>query len=325
MPSQEHAVIVTAPRKAELLPLEIDPSPLKPTEVAGHTLATLISAGTELAYNYEGQKYPSRPGYAAVFRVESAGAEVTDLKPGDVAFCMGNHQSYQRRMREDVVPVPAGLRPEVAVFARMMGVSMSTLTTTIARPPEMVVVSGLGPIGNMAAQVFTACGYQVIACDPLAERRRVAAEVGLADVRAAIPLDDALVAGRAGLVVECSGHEQAAMDGCKVVRQRGEVVLVGVPWKKNVDLQVHDMLHVIFHHYVVLRSGWEWEVPGHATPFMTNSLYGNFAAALKWLAQGRVKAQGLYQTVSPGDAQEVYQNLLNRRAQKLAMVFDWAR
>ncbi len=73
----EYGVVVTAREKAELLPIQIDPAPLGPNEVAGRTLATVISAGTELAWAYTGKDFPTRPGYAAVFRVESIGPEVS--------------------------------------------------------------------------------------------------------------------------------------------------------------------------------------------------------------------------------------------------------
>lgn len=321
---QEYAVTVTAREKAELLPMEIDSKPLEPKEVTGHTLATVISAGTELAWNYRGKEFPSRPGYAAVFRVEQVGSEVTDVAAGDLVFCMGGHRSFQRTTREKVVPVPHGMKPEVAVFARMMGISMSTLTTTTARPPEKVLVSGLGLVGHLAAQIFTACGYEVFACDPFEPRRQIAQQMGIPNVLPAVPLEDRKIAGQVGLVVECSGHEQAVLDGCKVVRKRGEVAMVGVPWRRMTDMPAHELLYVIFHNYVVLRSGWEWELPNQPTSFITNSIHGNFTGALRYLCEGRVRVEGLYQMTPPQDCQQAYQSLLHKTAEKLAIVFDWA-
>ncbi len=319
-----HGVVITAREKAELLPVDFDTAPPGPTEVIGRTLATVISAGTELAGVYTVERTaPARPGYAAVFEVEQVGEGVTDLRPGEMAFCMGQHQSRQRTTREKVVPVPAGMRPENGVFARMMGVSMSTLTTTTARPPGMVLVTGLGLVGHLAAQLFASCGYDVIACDPVAARREIARKMGIMKVLDAVPLDNPEIAGRVDLVVECSGHEQAVLDACKVVRKRGEVVLVGVPWRRMADLQAFDLLHAVFHKYAVLRSGWEWEVPHQPTDFVTGSLFGQFAGALRWLCQGRVQVQGLYEKAAPRDCQRAYQDLLHKRNASLAIVFDW--
>jgi len=75
------------------------------------------------------------------------GQDVADVRAGDLMFGMGPHRSFQRFARADVLPLPPGLSPASAVFARMMGVTMSTLVTTTARPPARVLVSGLGLVG----------------------------------------------------------------------------------------------------------------------------------------------------------------------------------
>src|SRR4051794_38813694 len=107
--SHEYTVTVTAHEQAELLASEPDARPLGPKEVAGRTLATLISAGTELAGAYLASSFPRVPGYAAVFEVEAIGSEVEGIHVGDHAFCMGPHRSFQRVTRDDSVPVPQGL------------------------------------------------------------------------------------------------------------------------------------------------------------------------------------------------------------------------
>ena len=131
----EYAVTFTERETAKLLPVEIDTDAIGANEVAGHTLATLISAGTELNSGYLGNNFPRQSGYAAAFKVEKVGENVADISPGDLAFCPGNHASYQRKPASQVIRLPDNLTPEIAVFARMMGVSMTTLTTTSARPP----------------------------------------------------------------------------------------------------------------------------------------------------------------------------------------------
>lgn len=319
----EHQVIITGYEQAELRPVERPPAPLEPQEVAGRTLATIISAGTELASAYQGAHFPARPGYAAVFEVEQVGSGVQDIQVGDRVFGMGPHRSFQRLSREQVVKVPDGLPPERAVFARMMCVTMSTLTTTTARPPQKVLVTGLGLVGHLAAQMFARCGYEVTACDPSESRRNFAVQAGIRRVLPAVPLDDPDMAGQVALVVECSGHEQAALDGCRIVRKRGEVVLVGTPWRRRTDLTAHELTHAVFFRYVTLRSGWEWELPLHEAEFRTNSIFGNFAAALRWLAEGHVRVERLYALVSPRDAQTAYQDLLHQRGERLAVVLDW--
>ncbi|NUQ01643.1 MAG: zinc-binding alcohol dehydrogenase [Armatimonadetes bacterium] len=320
--TDDYAVFFTAPEKAELLAAPRPTTPLAPDEVAGRTLASLVSPGTELQSGYLGERFPSSPGYAAVFEITAVGDDISDLQPGERALVMGPHRSWQRQKRPNVVRVPAGLAPEVATFARLMAVSMTTLTTTAARPPAAVMVSGLGPVGHLAAQLFAGCGYRVLGVDPIASRRAKLEAVGLPAVPAA-PLEAEEWRDAIALVVECSGHEQAVLDACQIVRQGGEVVMVGVPWRRRSDLLAFDLLRLVFHRYVHLRSGWEWELPRHPAAFARGSHQGNTAGALDWLAAGRINVDGLLAQAPPADCQEVYQGLLHRPDEHFAVVFDW--
>ncbi len=317
------AVLFTARRRAELRTVDFDGSPLGPTELRGSTVVSLISPGTELSGGFLGEDFPRPPGYAAVFRIEETGGEVNDVSPGDLVFTMGAHQSQQRCDRREAVRVPGGLPAARAVAARLMGVSMTTLATTAARSRELVLVTGLGIVGNLAAQIFSTCAYRVVGVEPRPERRALAESIGLKDVRESVPLDDDEVRGRVALVLECSGHEQAALDGCRAVRRSGEVVLIGVPWQRRTDLLAHELLDAVFHRYAVLRSGWEWEIPRHSDQFSHRSIFGNFRTALRWLEDGRVRVDGLYPAVSPEDAGRVYEDLLEKRADGLTAAFDW--
>lgn len=319
------AVTFVGPEKAVLAPVGFVASLPGADEIEGRTLVTLVSAGTELNYFAHPAAEAQIVGYAAIFEVTAVGENVTTLKPGDVAFTMGGHVSRQRCHVSEAIPVPAGLAPEQAVFARLMNVSMSTLTTTYARPPAKVLVTGLGLVGHLGARVFDLCGYDVVAVDPMEQRRRIAREYGLRDVRETVPLEDPEVAGKVALALECSGHEQATLDAINAVAKRSEVVLVGVPWQRKTDLTAHAITHAIFHKYAVVRSGWEWEVPRHATDFVQGSLFGQMAGAMRWIAEGRMRVEGLCGLEAPSDCQEVYSKLLARKYERLAAVFDWRK
>jgi threonine dehydrogenase-like Zn-dependent dehydrogenase len=320
----EYAITFTRPDQAELLAVEPPAEPLGPNEIAGRTLVTLISVGSELRGGYRRGPFPRVPGYAAVCEAEDIGAEVSGITAGDHLFVMGPHRSFQRCSVNDALRVPDGLPPETAVFARMMAISMSTLATTAVRPPEKVLVTGLGLVGHLAARIFSLCGYEVTACEPSALRRDIAARNGVERALPALPLDDPAYIGKVGLVVECSGHEQATLDACRLVRRAGEVVLVGVPWERRTEIYAHDLLFTVFDKYVVLRSGWEWQIPLHDTEFRGNSIFGDLAAALQWLAQGCITVAGLYDLAPPREAQRAYQDFRHERAKTLTTVFDWS-
>lgn len=323
MATSMNAIAFVAKERAELVDWALTPTPLGEQDVTGRTLATLASPGTELNGYIAERTEPGLSGYAAVCEIDEVGSAVVDLKPGDRVFCMGAHASRQRCHQSEAIRIPAGMDPAVAVFARLMGVSWSTLVTTTARPPDRVLVTGLGPVGNLAAQIFSAAGYTVTAVDPVANRRALAQSLGLEDVRESVPTDVAVLGGAIQLAVECSGHERAVIDCCQVAAKRGEVVLVGVPWRKRCDASAFEVLHAVFHRYVVLRSGWEWEVPRQARDFTVGSIQADLAGALRWLREGRVKVDGLAVRARPAEAQQVWQDLLHQRGTCPTAVFDW--
>ena len=313
-----------------------DDPPLGSGEVRGRTLASIDSPGTVLAVwgGAMPDAFPAHPGHGAVFEVEEVGSEVTGIAPGDRLFCQGASRSTQQYVAHLTVPVPDGIDPVTAVLARLMGVSMTTLMTTGARPGDLVAVTGLGPVGYLAAHLFRLANYEVIAVDPDARRRRWASASGISRVYGQVPRDDPSIAGRVDLVVECSGNEAAVADACKVLAMGAEVVLVGTPWVRKTEIYAHEILNAVFYRLATLRSGWEFELPLRRMPFANrghNRDYSNarhtvlsgYRRALAWLAAGRIPLDGMVRTVAPRDAAAVYRRLQRREYEELFLVWDW--
>jgi len=307
--------------------------PLGPNEIRGETVCTMISQGTELAWA-DGEDFPIRPGYGAVFRVNETGTATEGVESGELRFCMGAHRSTQQFDVRFTLPVPSGMVPETAVLARLMGVSMTTLMTTRARPGDKVVIAGAGPVGLLAAQNFRIGGYDVAVVEPDANRRAQVAATGIERVFETMPSDDPTFAEATALVVDCSGHEGAVLDACNLVRQGGEVVLVGVPWRKLTQITAHDVLRAIFFNYVHLRSGWEWELPILSRGFVweellegynnsSQSIFGGFRKALNWLERGLVNVEGLVVSRSPADPAGLYSDIAAYRIREPLIVLDW--
>jgi threonine dehydrogenase-like Zn-dependent dehydrogenase len=308
-------------------------APLAPGEIRGRSICTLVSQGTEIGWA-NGDSFPIRPGYAAVFRVEEIGEGVTGVAQGDLRFAMGYHRATQTHDVRHTLPLPGGMEPGTAVLARLMGVSMTTLMTTRARPGDRVIVTGAGPVGILAAHLFHLSAYRVTVVDPEPTRRSQVQASGIPDVHAAMPLGDPTYQGKVALVVDCSGHEGAALEGCKIVRRMGEVVLVGVPWRKLSDHSAHDVTHAVFFNHVTLRSGWEWELPMHGRSFLweellegynnaPHSIFGGFERSLQWLAEGRIPLDGLIHRAVPEDPAAIYAAIMARQIAEPFILLDW--
>jgi threonine dehydrogenase-like Zn-dependent dehydrogenase len=325
-------IVFTGKKVVELL--DYHDLPLGAHEVRGRTLATLISPGTELAW-MGGDEFPIRPGYAAVLEVEEIGPGVEGVKRGDRMLSMGGHRSTQQFDVRYTLKLPDGMTSETALIARLMGVSMTTLMTTKARVGDPVVVCGSGPVGYLAAQQCRIAGYETILVEPDEKRRAQAEQTGIKRVVPAMPLDDPHLAGKVALVIDCSGHESAVLDGCRIVRKGGEIVLVGVPWKARTGILAHEVLRAVFFGFVVLRSGWEFEIPIVSRDFVWEELYEGYnnapystmsglAKALKWLSQGEVPLEGMIRKMNPQNPAAVYAQLVDGKVDELFIVLDWS-
>jgi threonine dehydrogenase-like Zn-dependent dehydrogenase len=318
-----HAIYFTQKNQANLME-KPTPSHPSPGHVQGRTLYTLISPGTELNHGFmQEHAEPRQTGYAAVFEVEQVGDAVAHIKVGDILMGMGPHQSFQHLPYKETIPVPEGMSPSEAVVVRLMNIGLTTLTTTSARPGERVIINGAGPVGLLAALLFKRCGYEVGVCEPNKERRELAASINLCNHWAQMPLDDSQWAERTALVLDCSGHEAAVLDGCRMVRRRGEVVLAGVPWNKRTDHSAHELLSLVFHRYAVLRSGWEWELPLHADTFSPIGLFENMHIGMKWLSESLLNLTRLTRIFLPEHAQAAYAGLAANDFRELFIVFNW--
>lgn len=99
-------------------------------------------------------------------------------------------------------------------------------------PGVRVLVTGAGPVGQLAAQVALAFGAsEVVVADVNAHRLSVASSLGASRVVdvSTTSLTDAY-AGRPGpdVVLECSGHEGSTQAAVRVAAPAGRVVLIGM-------------------------------------------------------------------------------------------------
>ena len=124
------------------------------------------------------------------------------------------------------------------------------------------------------------------------------------------------------------------LDACNLVRHGGEVVLVGVPWRKLADISAHEILRAVFFNYVNLRSGWEWELPILSRAFVweellegynnaSHDIMGGFERALEWLRRGHVQVDGLVRTASPAEPASLYDAIGKREIAEPLIVLDW--
>lgn len=327
-PSTEQAIVFQGRREIAVIDKPVKPDPLGPDEVAGFTRCSLISPGTEIQGQLSGDKFPVEPGYAAVFEIQETGDNVTALKPGDLVLTsgpagIGGHHGFQRAPQQATLKLPKTLKPAAAVWARLIAVGMASLSQTTVRSPARLAVFGLGPVGNTVAQAAMALGYEVVGIDPSPERRQLAESCGVQTFGSRGEVIEQ-GGGEVALSLECSGAEPAVFDACQLTQKWGEVFIIGVPWRRNPEHAVFDLLHPLFRRCLSVRCGWEWSLPRYPTDIPGPSVFGNMADALKLLAGGKITVDPLANTVSHRDAPAAYLALAERRHPTLSAVIDWS-
>lgn len=321
---QVKTLVFTEPRHLIIRESTYDPATLPETFLAGPTIWSLVSAGTELDGFYLNSagyfRYPTIPGYACVFRVEQVGSAVADFCVGEYVLCMGKHTSWQVMPADVCVKIPAGVDLKEAPFARMAGISMASLSRCQIHPGENVLVTGLGPVGLMALQIFENLGYNAVGIDPNPDR------VALAGQKSGCPAYTQLpetLESTFGLALECSGTQQATLTCCQGLRMGGELSLVGVPWKQTGDVQSYLILDKIFHKYLTCHTGWECDLPMNPTQAQPDGRCNHFRLALKLMSKGLIRMDGLETIYSYRDAQQMYDALYHKTEQHVSVLLRW--
>jgi len=304
-------------------------------EIRVRTRYTLISPGTELAM-FNGThiglpnphnlfaKYPFRPGYAAIGTVEAS--ENADFAIGDTVYYQGQHQAAQvlDPARQLVLPLPAGIEPTHAPFARLAQIANTALFVSDGAPKGSVAVIGLGLVGNFAAQLYQRAGATVYAFDTLAARCDWARQSGLAhttQVTGDLAETVAAVAGgKVDLAIEATGVGALAVPCLQMVADRGTVVLLGSP-RDKVSIDTYDLIH---------RPGARL-VGAHErlVPIMAAEGLDQRAVSrdmLQAIASGAIKVQPLLsKVIAPAELAASYRELESRKDQVLGVLLDWHR
>jgi 2-desacetyl-2-hydroxyethyl bacteriochlorophyllide A dehydrogenase len=330
-----HAVVFAEPKRVEVREMEVpDPGP---DEVAIRTAYSGVSQGTErwaLTGRYGhydvdfSAYYPCSPGYQAAGIVEGLGSEVTGLEIGDHVFtagtrflapehkypgpCQASHSGYLVASRSDVTRVSPTVDLAAASLYHMAGVSRHGVRLTKVQPGELVVVIGLGMIGQMSAQAARRAGARVIATDLIPFRVRLAA--GHSADRVVDANSESLEAAvhqeaphGANVVIDTTGNSRI-FDRCLgLIHKEGRITMQGYyPDPISIDFHPTHMQRPT----VTFPCGWDDE--------FNDELAEDMAA-------GRIAIEPLITHRIPfREAISAYELVVAHPERSLGMVLDWS-
>ncbi|MBN2352681.1 MAG: alcohol dehydrogenase catalytic domain-containing protein [Spirochaetales bacterium] len=224
-------------------------------------------------------EFPFTVGHEAAGTVERVGRAVRRVKPGDrVAIdptdfcgecdqCRAGRPNTCRRLKflgcpgqlkgalsELLVlpehccfPIAPSMTFEQATLSEPLGIAVYSVERTFPGPGATVGILGQGPVGLSVFHVLRASGVgNVYATDKIPERLAIAGELkpawsGRPDSPDAV--GEILSREPLGLdvVYECSGDPAAWLQGARLCRPGGRLVIVGIPEVDEIALPVHEL------------------------------------------------------------------------------------
>ena len=177
--------------------------------------------------------FPLPLGHQVVARVVEAGPGAERFRPGDLVFGPLPIRETHTAAEDGLQPVPAGTAPEALLCWDAASVALCGIHDSGIRVGDRVLVTGLGAIGLMAAQLARLQGAGSVACsDPIAKRRDLAAAHGADHVVDPTADDVRLTVKRqtgghgADVSVEASGSYAALHDALRSTAYGGTVASI---------------------------------------------------------------------------------------------------
>lgn len=330
-------VMFMSPFEVETVEEEFTPKPLGDQEVLVKLIYSLISPGTELAMlsGKEGwAKLPLCPGYASVSQIVECGKGVQGFQAGDVVFHYGAHCEYQVVEAKDVfIRVPDGLDLRWVPFTRMATVAFTSIRVSDIELGDKVSVTGLGLVGNLAAQLARLQGATVIGMDLSKERLRTARECGVEytlDSGEGLMKEQIMTLTHGKGVsthIEATGVSKVAVDSLQYIGSQGEIIFLGSPrGEYNTDItDVLNYCHLYNLGCITFKGAHEWRYPTEPNVFVKHSLVRNSGIVFGLMQQQKLHIEPLIShVIKPEQASEAYEGLRTNKDQYNGVLFDWS-
>ena len=254
---KQQSLWFTKPYEVELR--EADLPVLRDDQVLVQTAVSAISPGTEMLV-YRGQwppdlavdetiealaggfAYPLKYGYASVGRVVELGKNVDSSWRDQLVFAFHPHESHFVAKPENLLPVPAGVSPETAVFLPNMETAVSFVMDVQPVIGEEAVVFGQGIVGLLTTMLLAQFPLaKLMSVDGLALRREWSQQLGATAVYE--PAAPELKRLNADMALELSGNPAALDVALESVGFNGRVLVGSWYGQKAATLNLGGNFH----------------------------------------------------------------------------------
>lgn len=323
-PQKTRGVVFTAPRKVEVW--EFDLRKPEPGDVIVEVEYSGISAGTErwvlTGERPEDAKYPHVPGYQNVGKIIYVGPDVKNWKIGDRVAGgtsklleggkvkgWGAHVAHAVIQANRIVKIPDEVSLQEASMHWLFAVGYRGVRMTEIKPGDLVVVIGLGIIGQGYCQIARLKGAKVIGVDIKEKNLEIASKYScdiVANSKKENLKEIVMKEKPAGadIAVEAIGKNELIPTCIDLLRVEGKLVWQGW-YPGNVSFYFHQahgkMVHMIFPCYLERQD-----------------------EVLKLISEGKLRLSPfISHTFNAEDAPKAYELILNPPPDMTGIVLKW--
>lgn len=215
----------------------------RPSPGAGEALVKVAYAGVNFidVYKRSGAykvPLPATLGEEGSGIVESVGADVTDVRPGDAvawASVMGSYAEYAVVRAARLVPVPVGIDARLAAAVMLQGMTAHYLATSLyplKKGDRCLVHAAAGGVGLLLTQIAKKRGAFVIGTAGSEEKAKLAGDAGADEVilyteRDFVAEVKRITEGRGVGVIYDSVGKTTFLPGFDALAPRGMMALFG--------------------------------------------------------------------------------------------------
>lgn len=264
-------------------------------------------------------------GYCNAGEVIAVGSDITNFKPGDRVVSNGPHAEIVCVPKNLVAHIPENVSNEEASFTVIASIGLQGIRLVNPTLGETVVVSGLGLIGLVTAELLLANGCNVVGFDFDQQKVDLANEKGIKAYNLSTGVDPVKnvlqltqnIGADAIIITASTKSDELISQAAQMSRKRGRIVLVGVVGLdiNRSDFYEKELSFQVSCSYGPGRYDEEYEKNGvdYPLPFVRWTEQRNFQAILEAISKGRLDVKRLITEEVPlEDFQKIYGNLGNK-------------
>jgi len=286
----------------------------------------------ETVFNKLGQPLPL--GYCNVGRVIAVGDQVTDFKIGDRVASNGQHAEFVCIPQNLVAHIPDNVTDEEAAFTVIGSIGLQGIRLLNPTMGETVVVTGLGLIGLMTAQLLRANGCKVVGLDVDESKLAIAKEYG---VHTCNPINVDPVkfvnsvtggVGADGVIITASAKsDEIISQAANMSRKRGKIILVGVIGLNisRADFYEKELTFQVSCSYGPGRYDDDYEQKGqdYPLPYVRWTEKRNFETVLSAINDNQIHVENLItERVPLDDYKNIYGDIGSSKSIASVLVYD---